>query len=105
MGGWISSEERLPEEGVTVLVEGGVARRKPGFWVSGMVEPLWMQPIKSEVTHWMPLPVPPKPVDEGEGLADEYVEGRNIRHSGYEVAVYNAFLAGYAAGLNNRRLG
>lgn len=45
------------------------------------------------------LPAPPAPEkSEAERLADEYVESRNIRNSGYETAVHRGFMAGYEAG-------
>ena len=62
---WISVEERLPEEGVrsvcliyadgyTCVAEWSHDRRGDDWWfyVSGEYDP--------EVTHWMPLPQPPK---------------------------------------------
>ena len=73
MDNWISVEERLPEEGVPVLVvDPGpprsvtVARRHGEEWVSVLA---WF--INGEwdcetnamvfVTHWQPLPEPPTP--------------------------------------------
>lgn len=50
-GGWIPVEERLPEEGQTILVwykDGGF-----GMTVNVFDE-------MENVTHWMPLPLPPK---------------------------------------------
>lgn len=59
--GMISVKDRLPENGVPVIVSGGLAMRKTGGeWFTGMEEPLYMRKIEWEVTHWMPLPAPPK---------------------------------------------
>ena len=59
---WINVKDRLPEIGKLALVYGScgamtVARHVTGneWGVSG---------IFSRVTHWMPLPEPPKEVDE-----------------------------------------
>ena len=64
--GWISVEDRLPEDNVEVMVN----RKDNGFWwgVISKANGLffvrfgndWMD--VSDVTHWMPLPEPP---DEG----------------------------------------
>ena len=61
--GWIPVTERLPEAGEVVLACGkrhatsgmfqGVLRNKPNMWH-------WKGNTLKEVTHWMPLPVPPK---------------------------------------------
>lgn len=59
---WISVEERLPEDGKIVLAFGkrhatsGQFRgtgRKPNLWI-------WRGNMYKDVTHWMPLPEPPK---------------------------------------------
>lgn len=64
---WISVEERLPEYGKCILLysdEGGVAEgalNRHGFWEQ------WRWSAKllmSEVTHWTPLPPPPKQNEE-----------------------------------------
>ena len=69
-GGWISVDERLPEEGVMVLghihtkyKSGGeidsilTMERKGKYWI-----PFNCSPVNgcSIVAHWMPLPEPPK---------------------------------------------
>jgi hypothetical protein len=58
---WISVEDRLPAFGEVVLVQGGVALlRGNGNWYTGMEEPLFTRIINWKVTHWRPLPEPPK---------------------------------------------
>lgn len=54
---WVSVDERLPEVWETVLVEGGLARYKDGFWYSILDA---NRQIQWEVSHWMPLPKPPE---------------------------------------------
>ena len=66
MSGWISVEERLPEEGLWVLVvyvekhgrfiDIGV-HRNDGVWSVACLEP-------NTVTHWMPLPELPGSADD-----------------------------------------
>lgn len=58
---WVSVRERLPSKGKSVLVmlqEGAclVARIEPWGWVKGYSA----ADILDDVTHWMPLPEPPK---------------------------------------------
>lgn len=69
---WISVEERLPEINVSVLAiakfkECGGYRFEISSW-SGVtnhgVPHFWEFGDAMEVTHWMPLPEPPKEVDE-----------------------------------------
>ena len=62
---WISVDDRLPEAGGYVVC---IAKRNPFSRFLPMVARIdkngWSNPITeqyiSEVTHWMPLPVPPK---------------------------------------------
>ena len=62
---WISVEDRLPEDGRYVVC---IAKRNPFSRFMPMVARIekngWVNPITeqyiSEVTHWMPLPQPPK---------------------------------------------
>ena len=62
---WISVTERLPEAGGYVVC---IAKRNPFSRFMPMVARIekngWVNPITeqyiSEVTHWMPLPEPPK---------------------------------------------
>ena len=62
---WISVNERLPDVGGYVVC---IAKRNPFSRFMPMVARIekngWVNPITeqyiSDVTHWMPLPVPPK---------------------------------------------
>ena len=62
---WISVTERLPEAGSYVVC---IAKRNPFSRFMPMVARIekngWVNPITeqyiSEVTHWMPMPNPPK---------------------------------------------
>ena len=62
---WISVDDRLPEAGGYVVC---IAKRNPFSRFMPMVARIkkngWANPITeqyiSEVTHWMPLPEPPK---------------------------------------------
>ena len=62
---WISVNDRLPEAGGYVVC---IAKRNPFSRFMPMVARIekngWVNPITeqyiSEVTHWMPLPEPPK---------------------------------------------
>lgn len=62
---WISVKDRLPENGGYVVC---IAKRNPFSRFMPMVARIekngWANPITeqyiSEVTHWMPLPQPPK---------------------------------------------
>lgn len=62
---WVSANDRLPEAGGYVVC---IAKRNPFSRFMPMVTKIekngWANPITeqyiSEVTHWMPLPQPPK---------------------------------------------
>ena len=62
---WISVDDRLPEDGRYVVC---IAKRNPFSRFMPMVARIekngWVNPITeqyiSEVTHWMPIPEPPK---------------------------------------------
>ena len=62
---WISVDDRLPEAGGYVVC---IAKRNPFSIFMPMVARIekngWVNPITeqyiSEVTHWMPIPKPPK---------------------------------------------
>lgn len=65
---WISVKDRLPEKGEIVLACGlrhatsgmfqGASRNNPRWWH-------WKGNTLKEVTHWMPLPKPPKEENDG----------------------------------------
>ena len=65
LNGWISVRDRLPEVGGYVVC---IAKRNPFSRFMPMVARIekngWVNPITeqyiSEVTHWMPMPNPPK---------------------------------------------
>lgn len=61
---WIPVKERLPEFGERVLCTDGVAvfeqYRAELSCVYGMWERFGMKSPMQEVTHWMPMPEPPK---------------------------------------------
>lgn len=62
---WISADDRLPEAGGYVVC---IAKRNPFSRFMPMVARIekngWVNPMTeqyiSEVTHWMPMPQPPK---------------------------------------------
>ena len=62
---WISADDRLPEAGGYVVC---IAKRNPFSRFMPMVARIekngWVNPITeqyiSEVTHWLPIPQPPK---------------------------------------------
>lgn len=77
MSGWISVEDRVPEPGVVVIASGfKFESYGGGRWVEPVIygdydfhplkddgEGMYVADIDSgmnEVTHWMPLPEPPK---------------------------------------------
>ena len=61
MNKWVSVEDRLPENNLTVIVPGGIAYRRHDDWytLTGERYPgrliIWEHGVK----HWMPLPEPP----------------------------------------------
>lgn len=72
VGKWISVKDRLPEEGVLVLVAFDVdfglgetrtvdtAMRQESVFCGGGLDNYLAFPCEVDVTHWMPLPEPPK---------------------------------------------
>jgi hypothetical protein len=63
MGEWISVKDRMPEEGVDVLVYGEIWHNKKGIEVDFVKNGNFVA-CDEDVTHWMPLPTPP----ESEGV-------------------------------------
>ena len=65
LNGWISVQDRLPEVGGYVVC---IAKRNPFSRFMPMIARIekngWVNPMTeqyiSEVTHWMPIPNPPK---------------------------------------------
>lgn len=80
VGGWISVEDRMPEidEDVLILYESKVSPCKTGYAITCLKDsfyfgstpipyqtPQWSEPWQyfrenNVITHWMPLPEPPK---------------------------------------------
>jgi hypothetical protein len=64
MSEWISVKDRMPEEGVEVLVYGDIYLNRKGADVDFVDKSgNFFYYDEGEVTHWMPLPMPPKPKD------------------------------------------
>ena len=64
MAEWISVKDRLPDKNGNYLVS--VTSDFAGVHVANFQSGeafLWYPFIKSDVTHWMPLPEPPKEVE------------------------------------------
>ena len=64
--GWISVEDKLPEEDVRVIVYSsiktiGIAYQINNLWFT---RDLLMSSPCDKITHWMPLPEPPEPRKE-----------------------------------------
>ena len=58
---WISVEDRLPEQGeeaICIAADGDMMIGKYTEW--GWMFPCYFE----ELTHWMPIPQPPKEVEE-----------------------------------------
>lgn len=70
MNEWISVKDRLPECGVNVLVTDGIHQMVTWCefvdgtfqWVDNFIE--YVNVRFKPVTHWMPLPEPPKEIDD-----------------------------------------
>lgn len=62
VGGWISVEDRLPEEHKLVLATDET------FYVhvNWIVESKWIRPFHNRITYWMTIPNLPKEVDDDE---------------------------------------
>jgi len=60
---WISVKERLPDEGMTILVSDCQAVEIQEFYASGFTPVTYMEYEQDNAIsppHWMPLPEPPK---------------------------------------------
>lgn len=60
MNGWISVKDRLPRCGESVIVTDGVFVGEAFWGISGKWVRNGIGWIASEITHWMPMPTPPK---------------------------------------------
>ena len=64
VGEWISVEERLPEDETPVLVFTEKGSFYVGYYYKAVTNPcftgFYADSCKRNVTHWMPLPEPPK---------------------------------------------
>lgn len=68
MGDWISVEDRMPCYGLPVIVFTGVVQHATYFldasdeedcgWWECIADDMTIIPV-NDVTHWMPLPLPP----------------------------------------------
>jgi len=58
---WISVKDRLPQYGHFVLFFTWRGAMIGSFWNDGWRERDGKHYYNSEVSHWMPLPEPPKP--------------------------------------------
>jgi hypothetical protein len=78
-GGWFRSTERLPEEGANVLTYNGVYENA-SVYVATFHESEFcdedLQPLEG-VTHWMPVPDPPK--DSSEPYVSEASKVRDYK--------------------------
>lgn len=64
MGKWISVEDRLPDNGADVLAyadDGEESRIIPSNYDRGTWFDCCFNCANENITHWMPLPTPPKP--------------------------------------------
>lgn len=58
---WIPVKERLPDFYQQVIVHGGIGYlNRDGVWYTITAIDYPGKPIQWEVTHWIPLPEPPK---------------------------------------------
>lgn len=60
LNGWISVQDRLPRCGDRVIMTDGVFVCEAFLSISGKWVRNGIGWIESEITHWMPLPNPPK---------------------------------------------
>lgn len=61
---WISVDERLPDPGLPILIFTRKNRYYVGYYYKAVVDTtytgFYADSVKRDVTHWMPLPEPPK---------------------------------------------
>lgn len=67
---WIPVTERLPGTEKVLITDGDIVmrgyRRPDGVWKYGIeLHEVWERLSIKRVTHWMPLPEPPKEVQDG----------------------------------------
>ena len=64
MNDWISVDDRLPLDAKPVIISGGCGHysHKEMMWFTNMEKSIFGEylPISWKVTHWMPIPEPPK---------------------------------------------
>lgn len=70
-GKWIPVTERLPETEKVLITNGDIVmrgyRRPDGVWKYGVeTHEVWENMSLRPITHWMPLPAPPKEGEDGE---------------------------------------
>ncbi len=62
---WISVKDRFPEKDITVLTWDGDYIETMAYWYDENNKQVWFSPPappKDYITHWMPLPEPPKKI-------------------------------------------
>ena len=57
---WISVKDGLPKKSLSVLVYGKSIRTVALFDIDNRFYPDWGTLSHNDITHWMPLPDPPK---------------------------------------------
>lgn len=71
MSDWISVKDRMPEEGVEVLVYGDIYLNRKGADVDFVDRESgnFFYYDEGEITHWRPLPEPPESAEIMEAIA------------------------------------
>lgn len=60
---WISVKDKLPEKDISVLTFDGTYINVMEYWYDEDGKQVWFNPPSppsDNITHWMPLPNPPK---------------------------------------------